>query len=286
MGASQALRDYGLVGYAMLHSPTLEDAFGRLCRYSGIVQELMQLEIASGPDSLDLSFARRPMLEALEQPAEYGASRMVAVARELTGVEIVPVEVRLPHPERPRTAAHRAMFGPRVVYGTTGLAIVFHARDVRRPVVEADHELGEYLDALADRTLTELPDRTTYIDEVRRAIWDRTDGTIATLDEVADALATSTRSLQRRLADDGTSFLVVRDEVRRSMATRLLQGADLSIQEVAYLLGYSDSSAFHRAFRRWEGLGPRKFRDALRRRQRGERSSASPGGTAGDVGRE
>ena len=280
MGASQALRDYGLVGYAMLHSRTLEDAFERLLRYSRIVQELMQLRLVSEKDSLSLTFARRPILEALEQPAEYAASRVVAIARELTGAAIVPLEVRLPHPERPRTAAHRTMFGPQIVYDTPDMAIVFHASDVRRPVVQADHELGVYLGALADRTLTELPERTSFMDAVRRAIWDRTNGTVSSLDEVAGALGSSPRSLQRRLAGERTSFQRLRDEVRRTMAGQLLRGADFSIQEIAYLLGYADSSAFHRAFRRWDGRGPRKFREALRARIGNERASPGPPGSS------
>ena len=266
MGASRALRDYGLVGYTMLHSPTLADAFGRLLRYSRIVDDFIRLDLEDGDDTLRLRFARQPILDALRQPAEYLASRMVATARELTASEIVPAEVCMPHPEGPQTAAHREMFGSRIVYDTADVVIEFHARDIQRPVVQADHELGDYLDALASRTLQELPEQTSFVAVVRRAIWDRTDGTVATLEKVAGALGSSARSLQRRLAQDGTSFQVVRDEVRRTMATRLLYGADLAIQEIAYLLGYSDPSAFHRAFRRWEGIGPRSFRDALRAR--------------------
>jgi AraC-like DNA-binding protein len=264
MGASRALKDYGLVGYTMLHSPTLGDAFEHLQRYSRIVHDFIGLTIDSDADFLRLTFLRRPILDVLRQPAEYVASRMVASARELTTAEILPAEVLLPHPAGAWTAVQRDMFGSRVVHDADDLTIVFHASDARRPIVQADHELGDYLDALADRTLQELPERTSFVASVRRAIWDHTHGTAASLDEVAESLGASARSVQRRLTLDGTSFQVVRDEVRRTMATRLLQGADLAIQEISYLLGYSDSSAFHRAFRRWEGLGPRQFREAVR----------------------
>jgi AraC-like DNA-binding protein len=78
---------------------------------------------------------------------------------------------------------------------------------------------------------------------------------------VARALAISARSLQRRLADAGVTYQQVLDSTRREIAAKYLSIPTLSIAEIAYLLGYSETAAFHRAFKRWNGIGPQVFRE-------------------------
>src|SRR5262249_11670631 len=87
------------------------------------------------------------------------------------------------------------------------------------------------------------------------------------IESVARALATSTRSLQRRLSDAGVRYQELLESARREAAERYLQVASLSIGEVAYLLGYSEPGAFHRALKRWTGLGPQEFRKRRRSRE-------------------
>jgi AraC-like DNA-binding protein len=84
------------------------------------------------------------------------------------------------------------------------------------------------------------------------------------MQRVARDLGTSRRTLQRRLADAGASYQGLLDETRREAAERYLTESSLSIAEVAYLLGYSEPSAFHRAFKRWFGRSPQGFRERLR----------------------
>ena len=86
------------------------------------------------------------------------------------------------------------------------------------------------------------------------------DGTPPTLERTAHALGMSPRTLRRRLADEGTTFSNLLAEVRRDLAQRYLGDRALSIAEVAFILGFSEASAFHRAFRRWTNTTPRQFR--------------------------
>ncbi|GAB7205195.1 hypothetical protein OS31_21120 [Dickeya oryzae] len=82
------------------------------------------------------------------------------------------------------------------------------------------------------------------------------------LDEVAESIGLSSWSLQRRLKDEGITFTQLVEKVRCEMATHYLQQRQLSISEMAFLLGYSEVSAFSRAFRRWFGISPRQWRKA------------------------
>ena len=100
-------------------------------------------------------------------------------------------------------------------------------------------------------------------DQVRVELWHQLAEGSATLDTVAPELGLSTRTLQRRLEEEGTSFGDVLDAFRRGLAAVMLREQAVSIHELAYFLGYSEPSAFYRAFRRWEKTSPVQFRQAV-----------------------
>jgi len=141
---------------------------------------------------------------------------------------------------------------------------VLRASDLDLPIVTADETLLVYLDRLAEQARRELSRDDTTADGVRRVLWQEMAAGNPAIGTVAARLGLSGRSLQRRLSEEGTSFKEVLDSFRRGIARRLLSERDVAVYEVAYLLGYSDPSAFHRAFRRWHGDSPRRFRSSQR----------------------
>jgi AraC-like DNA-binding protein len=120
-----------------------------------------------------------------------------------------------------------------------------------------------YLDDLAAITLAPLEESDeNMIAAVRRALWTMLPGGRPDLWRTAAGMGVSARTLQRRLGEEGSSFSRVLDELRRDLSDELLSDRKLSVAEVAFLLGYSEPSAFQRAFRRWRGVSPRRFRVA------------------------
>jgi AraC-like DNA-binding protein len=133
-----------------------------------------------------------------------------------------------------------------------------------RPVVGADVRLGDYLAELAaihEKRLPEVDTMTGRVAGVLRR--DLSEGT-PSVAGVATELAESVRTLQRRLHEEGTSFSLVLDAVRREIAELLVEDPKLSFNEIAYLQGYADTSAFYRAFDRWHGCSPRAYRERSR----------------------
>jgi AraC-like DNA-binding protein len=120
------------------------------------------------------------------------------------------------------------------------------------------------LEQHADEIAQRLPVADGVTLEVRRALASRIAQGDVQIEGVARALGTSTRSLQRRLSAAGVTYQELLDQTRREAANTYLRAAALSIGEVAYLLGYSEAAAFHRAFKRWTGMGPQEFRDRHR----------------------
>lgn len=137
----------------------------------------------------------------------------------------------------------------------------------RFPLRRRDPALSKLLQQLADGSIAALPPTEGVAFDVRRALASRVGRGDTRIQTIARTLATSARSLQRRLASAGVSYRQLLDQTRKDAAARYLTDSQLSIGEVAYLLGYSEPSAFNRAFRRWHYETPQAFRE----RQRSER---------------
>lgn len=264
-GSALGVRDAGLVGYTMLHSATLLEAMQRLFRFGRILEEGDPPQLHLGPDRAEYGWRAYPEQEVLlQRMIDYELASLVGVAREITGVDIEPLEIRYPHAERPTDLkAHRRYFRCTLSFGQPFVGVVFRRRDLDLPVREADKELGSYLERYAEEVLDALAPGGSLADRVERAMWAEMKEGQLTLQGIASALAVSPRTLQRRLQEEGTSFAELRDRFRREMAVVILRDRRLAIYEVAYLLGYSEPSTFYRAFRRWMGTSPHEFRASV-----------------------
>jgi AraC-like DNA-binding protein len=142
----------------------------------------------------------------------------------------------------------------------TGWALSREA--MRLPLRRRDPALRRWLERQAAEMLAHLPAGSDVRSDVRRVLATQMTAGDVGVDLVARRLAMTPRTLQRRLAQTGTSFEALRDDARKQAADVYLADATLSIAEVAYLLGFSEPAAFHRAFRRWHGTTPHAFRSA------------------------
>ena len=138
--------------------------------------------------------------------------------------------------------------------------MTFRQRDLQRPLLSADPDLAGYMDGLAEEVLASLAREGSLLEQIRRTIWMDLSGGRVSLKAVARRLGMGARSLQRRLKNEGTSFMGVLDDLRHEMAVQLLHDDRVAVYEIAFLLGYSDPSTFFRAFRRWEGKSPHEYR--------------------------
>lgn len=184
-------------------------------------------------------------------------------ARIATGREIFPSKVELQHQQPADTTAHRPIFGPNIHFRSERDAISFDRATSELPVVGADPALGELVMAHARALYERLPEDTTWTSRVQRLVGGELPRSMLGIDDVATRLSVPKRTLQRRLKEEGTSFEELTDALRRQLAERYLREQRLGVQETAFLLGYSDVSAFHRAFQRWTGVSPTRFRADL-----------------------
>ena len=265
LGAQRELHDRGLIGFVLLNSPTLLDALTNLQRYIRVVGEGEDFEIERAGPLVTLRFRETdPARRGLRHNSDYIAALLVSASRELTGQRISPVRARFIHPRPNQKVDYDIHLGCPIDHDAEWDSLVFAVDDTSRPVIGADARLLKVLEDACQRILGPLPARHDLPRAVRAIVLDRMSKGPPRLAEVAGALNVSAKTLERRLGDHGTSFGQILTGMRAELSKQLLADTDLRLEQIAYLAGYSESAAWLRAFRRWTGTTPTRFRADLR----------------------
>jgi AraC-like DNA-binding protein len=256
---------FGALGYAVRHAPTARAAVQAYLRFYRLVDPFLRVELHERGGRVRFVFGHEPRVFALAEPLEMIVGLTVRHARDMLGRHFNATQVAFPHPQRHPEAVYAAFFETEVVFEAGWTGVEFEAGLLDLPIPDADPGLGRYLVAhLEERLATRARPNPKLADRVSAEIEARlAQGEVAQAD-VAKALAMSPRTLQRRLDAEGASFSALLEGVRQRRAQDLLADGALSVQEVAYLLGYSEPRAFHRSFRRWTGTSAGAWRRGAR----------------------
>lgn len=261
-GSSARVRDFGLVGYAMYYSATLDDALRRLMRFSRILSESVTFRLEAAQEYRIVVQPDRGLDLGTQPEIDYRVAAVLAVCREVTGVDVAPVEITLPYAQPRSTLEHRRWFRCPLRFAHRLSSIAFVARDMALPIARRDETLAGYLSDYAELVLRTMTTGSSVTERARAAIWAHLSDGRPSLSSIASAVGMSPRTLQRRLAKEGTSVHKQLDHLRRAMAMATLRDRSIPIDEVAFLLGYGEPSTFYRSFRRWTGKTPQEYRRA------------------------
>lgn len=263
MGASVNVRDAGLLGYVMQYSATLETALSRFVRYGRVLNDAVESTLER-PDPQHVAISQTHPVLGIGLPfsIDFRLAALLAICRQITGVEIEPFEVAFAYEMRASTIEHARFFRCPLRFGRHTPSLVFAERDMRLPVRQGDETLAEYLSAHAEEVLRSLVTGHSVSERVRSSIWNTLSDGRPTLPRIASEVQMPPRTLQRRLAEEGTSIHREVEEIRKGMAMALLRDRTVSIDEVAFLLGYPEPSTLFRSFKRWTGMTPQQYRSA------------------------
>lgn len=252
---------FDVLGYVLVNSPTLNESLRRLVRYHAIWSDGAGFSLEVDGERARLAYEYPdPAPGPRRHDSEMTLSVAVSYARRVTGVEWAPREVSFRHPRPRSTAEHRRIFRAPVKFNRPATELVFDRALLDLPIAKADPGLCDILDRQARELLAKMPRRDQFTERVREAIREALGEGDPRLETVSQRLGLSPRTLQRKLREEGASHQDLLDEVRCDLSKSYLRGRQLAVCEVAYLLGFSEPSAFHRAFRRWTGMTPRAFR--------------------------
>ena len=255
---------FGALWFAVRSCSSGGEALERALEYSR--RYFHDTEFALRTDRSTAYFTHRFLgdpVHASSQAADFALAGFVLVSRRFTGVEWEPRSVSFVHVAPSSVDEYRRVFRAKVEFEARENAVAFDRALLDLPLVAADPDLLEVLEPQIEDFLSRVPHRQRFSVRARDAVRSALQEGEATLDAAARALGLSPRTLQRRLREEDTSHREVLEEVRAELASHYLADLELSLDQVAARLGFSEPSAFHRAFRRWTGTTPAAYRARL-----------------------
>ena len=252
--------DLNALGVTFLSSSTLVEALKRLVRYESVLSSSLDCSIVETEDRLDFICAK-PVVEskALRIKEDSRTSVLLDLCRTGLNHSLDPIEVTLTYPEPEGTGDYLGLFRCPVAFGQKESRISFKLTDVRRKFTDANRELAIANDHILDSMRKDLSS-SDLITCVKKAIIDALPSGVPDQSTIAKLFVVSSRTLQRKLANEGTSFRTLLLEVRRELAERYITDNTLPLAEISYMLGFSNTSSFSRAFKKWTGDPPAVFR--------------------------
>lgn len=260
VGQQAPLGSFDVLDYVIRNCAVLGEAFEAIIRYQRLIHTAtgFHLERAEGT----ARFTQRLVGEFAPMPreaCEFVLAALVTRGRRVTGRDWSVRQVSFQHAAPDDTREYQRLFRGPVLFSQPVNELVLDEALLRLPTVGADPGLKEVLERHGVDLLSRLPPAEDFISKVRYEISVGMRGSPPSVDTVARKLGLSRRSLQRRLGEEGTRFQQLVDATRRSIAERQIRERKLALSEIAFLLGFSEASAFHRAFRRWTGLTPSEY---------------------------
>jgi AraC-like DNA-binding protein len=247
------------LGAAVVASSSLREAFGRVARYSALVSDAAAFRLEEAADRWRLVLAIAPgRWRPADESLDALLSLQLRVARAMRQTrDFSPLRVILQRPEPTPSQPFEQFFRAPIVFSGAINALEFSAAELDARLPTGNAELARRIDEVLDRYLEQLGDQQV-VSRARAAVIARFPDGEPAQETIARALGMSSRTLQRRLAAEGTTYQALVEKTREDLARSYL-AAGWSVTAVAFTLGFADTSSFSRAFRRWTGKSPSDY---------------------------
>ncbi len=253
----------GVLGYLIMHCKTLGEALLRFQRYQQLLHNYSGLELFAGEGSLTLSWDTEQGLST-QLSDEVFMSGLITFVRNITGrPDLCPQQITFNHEVEYEPACYEAIMGCPVIFGQERVSITLSTKLLSLGLNTHDPHLLNLLEKQAQALLVSNQDQDEFVRIVQQEMMELMVQGHISLKDVAKKMNLSTRTLHRRLEDRNLNFRELLQQVRRQLADLYLKDLSLTLNEIAFLLGYSEQSAFTRAFKNWHQTTPRKRRAEL-----------------------
>lgn len=261
VGATMRCEDYGAFGLAWKSALNLRGSCERAERYARVLTNVATYQVRDAEKGVYVQLHRDGERRlGLRLSNEATIASIAAISQEVSTAQFQPLEIYFRHKAPPTTVAHERHFGCPVRFGTEMDALLVSNELMQRRNRLGDLSISKFFDTHLDEALSKYDDSASLERRVRIQVSQALSAGVPKVSDIAGCLGLSGRTLQRRLSDRGYSYQTLVDESRRELAQRLLEETGYPLAQVAFLTGFSEQSAFNRAFKRWAGQTPRSFR--------------------------
>ena len=251
----------GVLGYAWLTSSSLRTGFNRLIRFTDMLNNELRIELEESDDGVAVS---QWFVEKAKVPRfriDSAMSVLMAMIRSNTDYDFQPESVTFTYAEPEDSSAYHHIFKCPIHFGMKHNAIIISAAEADKPRECSNTQLALLNDQLLIEYMAKL-DKNNIVERVKLAVINELGSGHFSDITISESLHMSQRTLQRRLEDNGTTFKILVNEIRQELADKYLNDSSLSLTEISFMLGFSEMSAFSRAFKRWSGRSPSDYRIA------------------------
>jgi AraC-like DNA-binding protein len=261
MGEYAEAGSWSILGYMMMNCETLGEAFEKSARYSRIVGNLIEGDVKIRLNKIKAIFSTPPHAPKMSRHCfESTFSSSVRMMRTLTGEDLSPREVTFTYPEPESRAEYERIFRCPVLFDQKENSFTVDMGIIRTPILFANPEMLAHFENYAREFLAEMDRQDKHTQAVTKIILANLDDESLTIKKVAREMAVSVRTLQYRLKEEGVVFTDLLTDIRQKLAKKYLR-QDYTVEDITYLLGFSEPSVFRKAFKRWSGATPREYRE-------------------------
>ena len=261
VGQEMKIDDYGVLGLSWRTCSWAGEIFDRSERYFKLLSNTYVFKMEPYAQVSRVYLYRKPYRRGVELSNEATFSATVVVLKAMTETDISPVEVSFQHDPPSNLSDYQQAFNCQLLFNQPDNYIAYHTRDLRRRTAKADASINQFLVQRVEEETKGIKVHATRVTaDVEQLIKDALPSGIPSIIQVGEHMGMSNRTLTRRLSENGVSF---RDLIRRTqedISKNLLSNSSRSVAEIAFATGFSEQSAFNRAFKRWTGKSPLEFR--------------------------
>jgi AraC-like DNA-binding protein len=255
---------FAMLCHSVLPCRTLAHALDRSLRFYGLILDDISgsVERSSGEARIVLH-ERAPGANRRVFAHELLLMLLYGVSCWLVGRRIPILRAEFSYPEPQHSAEYRLMYCASLSFDRPHTTIAFDASHLDLPIVQNERSVKEFLRTAPESILVKYKNGSSLSARVRRRLRQFLPGEVPDFDGLAEDLNMTPATLRRRLREEGMSYQSIKDELRRDLAIGYLSHSDRTVMDIALELGFSERSAFHRAFRKWTGASPGEFRRTL-----------------------
>ena len=261
MGEFAEAGSWSILGYMMMNCRNLGEAFEKSGRYSRIIGNLIEARAELKFNKIKVIFFTPPHAPKMSRHCfEATFSSSIRMMRNFTGVDIHPLEVTFIYPEPESRSEYERIFGCPVLFAKKDNSFTIDMSIVNTPILLANPGLLDYFEKYAQDFLAEMDRKDEHTRIVTKIILSKLDDEALSINKVAKEMAVSVRTLQKRLEDEGVLFSDLYKDIRQRLAQKYLR-ENYTVEQITYLLGFSEPSVFRKAFKKWLGVTPREYRE-------------------------
>ncbi len=249
----------------LIHCSNLESVYRKSCQFYSLFEKPVNLELSIEGDQGCLAIRSE---EEFDDPMHFLQESLLVIWHRLScwliGSHIILDKATFDYPEPEHASEYRHLFHCPLHFSEKETAIYFNTRYIQLPITRDEIELKDFLKTSPTDLLAKPDDSASYTAKIRRIIGRDFTEDMPDFEAVSSNLNVSPQTLRRRLKDENTSYQEIKDNLRRDLSIYHLCRREYTINEIAILVGFTEPSTFHRAFKKWTGLTPGAYREGER----------------------